>query len=48
MGEHGEGQERRARRKELLKGILGGCSVILFPAAIIAVAVLWRASWYFE
>ncbi len=33
--QRGEG-ERRARRKELLKSILRGLSVVLVPAAIIA------------
>ena len=48
MTERRNEREQRIRRKELVKGILGGCSVILFAAAIIAGAVLWRASWYAE
>ena len=48
MTERRNEREQRFRRKELVKGILGGCSVILFAAAIIAGAVLWRASWYAE
>ena len=48
MAEHRDERERRTRRKEILKGILGGLSVVLVPAAIIAAAVLWRASWYYE
>ncbi len=35
-------------KKEVIKGLLGGCSVVLLPLAIIAVAVLWRAAWYAE
>jgi hypothetical protein len=41
-------KDRRSRRIALLKGIIGGCSIILIPFAIIAGAVLWRAAWYFE
>jgi len=38
----------KVRRKDIITGILGGCGVILFCAGILAGAVLWRASWYFE
>ena len=48
MGERCGEREQRVRRKELLKGILGGCGVILFAVTILVGAVLWRASWYFE
>ena len=40
--------DRRARVIKRLKSILPGCCIILFPFAIIALAVLWRASWYYE
>ena len=48
MAEQRGERERWARRKEILKGILGGLGVVLVPAAIIAGAVLWRASWYYQ
>jgi len=41
-------RDANVRRKDIIKGILGGCGVILFCAGILAGAVLWRASWYFE
>ena len=48
MGERCGEREQRVQRKELLKGILGGCGVILFAVTILVGAVLWRASWYFD
>jgi hypothetical protein len=44
---HGGRHGQRLTRKELVKGLAGGCGLLLFTAAIIAGAVLWRASWYF-
>ena len=41
-------RDAKVRRKDIIIGILGGCGVILFCAGILAGAVLWRASWYFE
>ncbi|MBT4489196.1 MAG: hypothetical protein HOB37_09675 [Rhodospirillaceae bacterium] len=48
MGEHRGEQVPPMSKKEILKGVLGGLSLLLFVAAIIGGAVLWRASWYFE
>ena len=48
MEEPGGNHKSSVNRKEIIKGLLGGVSLILFVAAILAGAVLWRASWYFE
>ena len=48
MEETGRNHKSGINRKEIIKGLLGGVSLILFVAAILVGAVLLRASWYFE
>jgi len=48
MEEPGRHQKSSLNKKDIIKGLLGGVGLILFVAAILAGAVLWRASWYFE
>ncbi len=48
MAEHGSGPNQRTPSRGRIRRMLGGLCIILFPVVVIAVAVLWRASWYYE